>query len=225
MRRVLLVVALAIGISLALGYGAVRWWTARQRALAPAPAPTSASAAPVRKIRARLLYISEDGMRLVPADREVPYGATPTEQATALVEALLSEAPAPYKSAVPVNASVRGVFLTDQGDAFVDLTKEAVTEHTGGSLDELFSVYAIVNTLTGNLPAIKRVQILIDGKEVDSLAGHVDLRNPLPPSPRWTLPPSSGAHTAPAPSQAQPPAPATTQPPPASTTTPPAPPR
>jgi hypothetical protein len=30
-----------------------------------------------------------------------------------------------------------------------------------------------------NLPAITRVQILIDGKEVDTLAGHVDLRNPL----------------------------------------------
>ena len=84
-----------------------------------------------------------------------------------------------------VNTSVRGVFLTEQGDAFVDLSKEAVTEHTGGSLDELFSVYAIVNTLTGNMPAIKRVQILIEGKEVDSLAGHVDLRNPLPESARW----------------------------------------
>jgi hypothetical protein len=30
-----------------------------------------------------------------------------------------------------------------------------------------------------NLPAIQRVQILIGGKEVDTLAGHVDLRRPL----------------------------------------------
>ena len=30
-----------------------------------------------------------------------------------------------------------------------------------------------------NLPAVTGVQILIDGKEVDTLAGHVDLRRPL----------------------------------------------
>jgi hypothetical protein len=36
-----------------------------------------------------------------------------------------------------------------------------------------------VNAVTANLPAIQRVQILIDGKEADTLAGHVDLRRPL----------------------------------------------
>jgi len=40
-------------------------------------------------------------------------------------------------------------------------------------------VYTIVNVLTVNLPAIQAVQILIDGKEVATLAGHVDLREPL----------------------------------------------
>ena len=30
-----------------------------------------------------------------------------------------------------------------------------------------------------------RVQILIDGKEVDTLAGHVDLRRPLAKSLEW----------------------------------------
>jgi hypothetical protein len=30
-----------------------------------------------------------------------------------------------------------------------------------------------------NLPAIRSVQLLVDGKEVSTLAGHVDLRQPL----------------------------------------------
>ena len=71
------------------------------------------------------------------------------------------------------------LYVTERGDAFVDLSAEARTRHTGGALDELFTVYAIVNALTTNLPAITRVQILVDGKEVDTLAGHVDLRHPL----------------------------------------------
>jgi hypothetical protein len=36
-----------------------------------------------------------------------------------------------------------------------------------------------VNAVTANLPAARRVQILIDGKEADTLVGHVDLRRPL----------------------------------------------
>jgi hypothetical protein len=49
----------------------------------------------------------------------------------------------------------------------------------------LFTIYAIVNALTVNLPAITRVQILVDGKEVDTLAGHVDLRHPLQKNLKW----------------------------------------
>ena len=58
-------------------------------------------------------------------------------------------------------------------------------KHPGGALDELFTVYTIVNVLTVNLPAIQRVQILIDGKEVDTLAGHVDLRQSLQKQLKW----------------------------------------
>ena len=36
-----------------------------------------------------------------------------------------------------------------------------------------------MSALTSNLPAVTGVQILIDGKEVDTLAGHLDLRRPI----------------------------------------------
>ena len=67
----------------------------------------------------------------------------------------------------------------------MDLSAEMRAKHPGGALDELFTVYTIVNVLTVNLPAIQRVQILIDGKEVDTLAGHVDLRHPLQKQLKW----------------------------------------
>jgi hypothetical protein len=67
----------------------------------------------------------------------------------------------------------------------VDLSGEVRTKHPGGALDEILTVYTIVNALTVNLPAIQRVQILIDGKEADTLAGHVDLRYPLPKQLKW----------------------------------------
>ena len=122
-------------------------------------------------------------------DRDVPFGATPPEQAQALIDELLKAAPAPLIAPLPEGTSLRSVFVTETGEAYVDLSREAVAAHTGGSLDELFSVYAIVNALTVNLPAIRSVQILVEGKEMDSLAGHIDLRGPLPRSDRWVLAP------------------------------------
>ena len=55
-------------------------------------------------------------------------------------------------------------------------------------------MYAIVNALTTNLASVDGVQILVDGVEVDTLVGHVDLQRPLrrnldlleAPSADWT---------------------------------------
>ena len=157
--------------------GLPRWYTART---APAAAGKTATTAPsaVRKITATLYYVAEDGMALAPVQREVPFGATVAEQARAILEAQIAGAP-PLVSAVPVETKLRDVFITERGDAFVDLSGDISARHPGGSLDEIFTVYTLVNALTVNLPAITRVQILIDGKEVDTLAGHVDLRRPF----------------------------------------------
>lgn len=140
---------------------------------------------PQRRITATLFYVSEDGMALVPAQREVPFAEPVVEQARQVVLAQIAPAEAPLASAVPPSTSLRAIFLTDKGDLFVDLSAELSTAHPGGALEELFTVYSIVNAVTVTLPAITRVQILIDGKEVDTLAGHVDLRNPLSQNLSW----------------------------------------
>jgi len=149
-----------------------------------APAGTPA-AAPERKITTTLYYIAEDGMSLVGVQREVAFGDAVIDQARYILEAQLGPAPAPQASAIPQGTALRGLYFTDRGDAFVDLSNDARTKHTGGAIDELFTVYAIVNALTVNLPAVKRVQILLDGREVDTLAGHVDLRHPLQKNLQW----------------------------------------
>ena len=110
-------------------------------------------------------------------EREVPYAEGP-EQAREIINAQIALGD-PLVSAVPSGTALRAVYLTARGDAYVDLSREAVTAHPGGTLNELLTVYTIVNALTVNLPAVHSVQILIDGKEVETLAGHVDLRQPL----------------------------------------------
>jgi spore germination protein GerM len=151
----------------------------------PTAAPAAAAAAEP-KIKATLYYISEDGVSLPGVQRDVPFGDPIVEQARRIVEAQLAAAPAPYISPIPPGTRLRALYVGDRGDAFVDLSGEVRAAHSGGSLDELFTTYAIVNALTVNLPAITRVQILVEGKEVDTLAGHVDLRRPLQKNLKWT---------------------------------------
>lgn len=184
MRWFLLALALAlvIGLGLTAAVYVPRWFAPDA---VEVPAGSEATADAGRRIRATLFYVAEDGLSLEALNAEIPYGASTVEQARRLLEAQLQPAPAPYAQAIAEGTAIRQIFLTDSGDAFVDLSKEAVANHRGGSLDELFAVYAIVNTLTVNLPAVKHVQILVDGQEVDTLAGHVDLRHPLTRNLSW----------------------------------------
>jgi spore germination protein GerM len=138
---------------------------------------------PGRKIKAHLFYVSDDGMRLTSVERDVPYGESPAEQARDILAAQVASAAEPLVSAVPPGTTVRAVFITDDGTAYVDLSGEVVAAHGGGTLDELLTVYTFVNALATNLPAVTGVQVLVDGKEVDTLAGHVDLRRPLAGNP------------------------------------------
>lgn len=126
-----------------------------------------------------LYYVSGDGMRLVGVPRRLAGRANPTAQARAILEQQLADPPAPLLSPIPPGTALRAIYITGDGDAFVDLTEEIALGHSGGSREELFTVYAIVNALTTNLAAVDAVQILVDGVEVDTLVGHVDLQRPL----------------------------------------------
>ena len=153
-----------------------RWFGSAATTTASAPAAAAAGAS--RTIKAHLYYVSDDGTGLTSVERDVPF-AEGGEQAREIVNAQIAPVDEPLVSAVPPGTALRAVYITERGDAYVDLSGEAVTAHPGGTLNELLTVYTIVDALTVNLPAIQSVQILIDGKEVATLAGHVDLRQPL----------------------------------------------
>lgn len=170
---VLLLAVLAWGINRGL-----------ERLVAPPAATTTGAAATtepaaVPHITATLFYAATDGQALVPVKREVPLAEGVVPQGREILMMQLQPAPSPYVSAIPAGTMLRAFYVTERGDAFVDLSGEVSSKHPGGSFTELLTVYAIVNAVIANLPTIQRVQILIDGKEAETLAGHVDLRRPL----------------------------------------------
>jgi spore germination protein GerM len=197
-RTTLAYVALAVGLIAALLLLIIvgpRWLAtqpAGEAGTAPAAAPSGAA---TRKIHARLFYVAEDGRHLAPVEQEVPFAEGSADQARQIVEAQLGPAPAPYGSAIPPGTKLRAIYLTERGEAHVDLSREVTAAHPGGTTNEILTVYAIVNALAVNLPAVSSVQILVDGQEVDTLAGHIDLRRPLQQDLGWVSEPGPAKGT------------------------------
>jgi spore germination protein GerM len=180
------VVALALITAGALGAGAwatMHYLNRPARGSVAAPSATATPAEAARRIKATLYYVSADGLGLAAAERDVLFAEGAAEQARRIVEALLEPAPEGLASAIPPGTGLRGLFVGERGDAYVDFSGSLRANHPGGSASEILTVYAIVSSITLNLPAITSVQILIEGHEVDTLAGHVDLRRPLPNAP------------------------------------------
>ena len=159
-------------------------WYGRSGSVSPSSSST-ATAAPGRRIKATLFYVGDDGMRLTRVEREVPFGEGAVEQARQIVEAQIAPVVEPLVSAIPPGTKLRAIFVTERGEAFVDLSRDLLAGHSGGSTNELLTVYSIVDALGANLPAIHSVQILVEGKQVETLAGHVDLRRPLETNLSW----------------------------------------
>ena len=123
--------------------------------------------------------MSEDGTKLTSVEREVAFGEGTLEQAREIIGAQIAPSAEPLVSAIPPGTALRAIYIAPQGEAYLDFSGEIARAHPGGTLNELLTIYTIVDALAVNLPAVSSVQILVDGKEVDTLAGHIDLRRPL----------------------------------------------
>jgi len=113
--------------------------------------------------------------------REIVDTKRPADRGAQIVAALLAgpktEGALP---AVPPGTTLRQLWVREDGIAYADFSEELAAGTTGGSAEEIRTVYAIIDSLTANVPAIRRVGILVAGRERETF-GHLDLRRPLPP--------------------------------------------
>lgn len=127
-----------------------------------------------------LFFMSDDDALLHAEEREIPAGP-PLEEARAVVEELLAGPRTGLVAAIPAETKLLQLFITKEGTAYVDLSKDIQERILPGSSSEICAVYSIVASLTENIRDIKKVFILVDGQERDTLAGHVNLELALAP--------------------------------------------
>lgn len=120
------------------------------------------------------LSLTKGRQRLLPTERRV---AADHPARSALEELLRGPLPAGCARPLPAGVRLLGIEVS-VGVARVDFSRELVANFRGGSDNEGAAVYAIVNTLT-SLRGIEQVAILVEGRRIDSIGGHLLINGPL----------------------------------------------
>ncbi|MCG8458397.1 MAG: GerMN domain-containing protein [Holophagales bacterium] len=142
------------------------------------------------------LYFPGDDGRLHLHRQAVPETDGPVERIEVLVEALL-DGPAGVSDGslmppLPTGTVLGSVYLIDDDrTAVLDLRsggEEPTDPPPTGSLQELVTVYSLVSSVVENTDGVERVVLMWNGRQPETLGGHVDLSRPLTPEPAWVAP-------------------------------------
>lgn len=128
-----------------------------------------------------LFFLSEEDSLLHPELRQIVTGQSVVQEAEQVIAELIKGSDKGYLSALPVETKLRQLFITKEGIAYVDFSKEFMDKHPSGSSAELATVYSVVNSLTYNFKPIKKVFILVEGGEKETLGGHIKLNQAFVP--------------------------------------------
>lgn len=142
--------------------------------------PTKDTVAKKKEKQLVTLYFSDVNERfLMPEKRYIAKMETAEEQAKEVVKALLEGSKTKLVNTFPEKVFIEGIKIDDDKTAHVSFDEGLVRRHPGSSSSEMATIYSLTNTLVQNVPGINKVKILIGGKEIDTIKGHIDTRRPF----------------------------------------------
>jgi len=126
-----------------------------------------------------LYFSSKDGRYLVKEEHQIPTSDNTISQGKEIINELIKGPKSKdLFPTIPKGTQLRELYF-HKNIAYVDFSSELIKNHPGGSSAEIHTIFSIVNTLTFNFPKIKYVQLLVEGKEIDTIAGHIDTTLPF----------------------------------------------
>jgi hypothetical protein len=130
-----------------------------------------------------LYFPSLADRKLVGESRPIKWAQSEDDRVRQVLLALVEGSHQGLSHVLPASTVVRAVFLTSEGTAYVDFSKDILNSPSPGIESECLSVYSMVDSITANIPSVKRVKILVQGQEVETLEGHADLTEAIVPDP------------------------------------------
>jgi spore germination protein GerM len=139
------------------------------------------------------LYWAAGEDRVAATIVELPLSADPVERAKQVLQALIADAPSPEQRTIPADATLLAFYLLPDGTAIADFSDQLSSQTPSGIESEQVVLDSISRTLENNVPTVRRLKILIDGQEVDTLGGHLDLTGFFDLNPPDAQPAASSA--------------------------------
>ena len=113
--------------------------------------------------------------KILPESRSISWAQADADRVRQVVLALAEGSHQGYGRVLPATTTVHAVFLAADGTAYVDLSNDILSDFEPGIQTETLTIYSLVDSITINIPSVKRVQFLIQGQQVETLDGHADL--------------------------------------------------
>jgi len=144
-------------------------------------APTEVQRVPEETRSVTIFFGNKQGDGFVSEAREVPAAQIFEEQVQAVVcELIKGPRDSDKIHAIPPGTELNQVFwVEDSQTLFLDFNAALSANHPGGSTGEYFTIGTILKTISANFPQVTRVQFLIDGNAVESIAGHYAVDKPV----------------------------------------------
>ena len=130
-----------------------------------------------KTLQVKIYYPDDSGINLVAVDRKIKFAKD--DEKYFETAKLLTKKPTEkdLTKIFPNNAKINGVILK-RDTIFVNFDNSVVKNFVGGSTGEEMLINSFVQTLT-EFPEVKQVKFLVDGKDVETLSGHMDLSLPI----------------------------------------------
>ncbi|MCM2264310.1 MAG: GerMN domain-containing protein [Desulfuromonadales bacterium] len=158
--------------------------------IAPAPPPPAELQRQLRTIT--LYFAAADGSGLVAEAREITDCLAEEDCLKATVQALLDGPVGNLAAVLPPQATLRGVMVAGS-ELQIDFDRTLIDAHPGGSWSEILTVQSLADTVAVNFPHLRQIRILVEGAAIETLKGHVDLRQPIAPDFTLVLTAPAGA--------------------------------
>jgi hypothetical protein len=135
------------------------------------------------------IYFSDQQERfLKPEKRYVFKEKDAASQAKEIAKAVLDGSKSGLVDTFPKGIAVREVKMTDDGIAEVSFSKDLIKTYAGSSASEMATIYSLTNSLSQNVPDVKKVKILVEGKEIPTIKGHISTRKAFSPDLELIVP-------------------------------------
>ena len=125
-------------------------------------------------------FFDVESLRLVREKRELHLSLELPNRLKQIIHALISGSDHGLKSTIPSGTFLYEAYVDAQSTAYLDFSRHLAETHIGGTTAEIITIKSILHTVYANFPEkIQSVQILIEGQEVNTVAGHIDISHPL----------------------------------------------